>query len=454
MDFVREGRCHQRASAFSYLLPPLSLMSIASFLKQNNYKVEIEDCIANKTSYKELEKEIKRFDPDLVISNAATSSIYGDLKIGEITNKLEIPTAIIGVFGSVKDRWCLENSKIDFVIRNEPEETALDLAESVKNKESIEKVKGITWRKKDKIVRNERRKFIQDTSKFSVKARDMIDSDKYTMPFSNQPLALVTSSRGCPYSCTFCTASIYYGKDTRFRSPEDIFEEMRRCKERGIKNVALWGETYTSNKKYILELSKILKKEKLDVDWYLTSRVDKVDKKMLEKMKEGGCKTLMLGVESGSQKILNRAKKGIKLNQTVKAVEKAKEAGLQTFAHMIFGLPGETRKTMEKSKKFAFKLNPDFFNFYCAVPFPGTEFYKEAKEKEWIETYDWDRYEINQSIVSYPKLSGREIEKFRRNIFMSFYSRPNKILNTFLKSEDKVSLIKDTPKFIKEWVFK
>lgn len=453
LDFVREGRCHERASAFCYMLPPLSLMSIASFLKRRGNKVEIKDCIANNLDYEELKKIVKDLDPGLIISSTGTSSIYGDLKIGGVGTEFEIPTAVIGDFCSVKDEWCLENSEVDFIIRNEPEKTAVKLTEAIEGGKKLKEVKGISFKKKGEVIRNEKRPFIEDTSKLYIDTRDLVDNEKYNLTLSDGPLAMVTSSRGCPHSCTFCTASIFYGKKPRYRKPEAIFEEMRRCKHQGIDNIALWGENYPSNRKFIMQLSKLLQKEDLNVKWHLTSRVDEVDQEMLRVMKKGGCETLMLGVESGSQKILDRANKNIKLRQTRKAVEKAKEVGLKTSAHMIFGLPGETRETMKKSQKFALELDPDFFNFYCAVPFPGTDFYREARRKNWIDTYDWSKYELNQSVISYPHLKAEEIEEFRRGAFLKFYSRPKKAFQIFKKADNKLSLLKSVPKFLKNWVY-
>ncbi|UCC91312.1 MAG: radical SAM protein, partial [Candidatus Aenigmatarchaeota archaeon] len=377
IDFVREGRCAERTSAFSYSLPPHTLMSIATLMRKGNFQPKITDCIEEHINFRELEHEIKKENPGMIIINTTTPTIHGDLKVGRIAKKYGIFSALVGTFPSVMDEWCLRNSKADAVVRNEPEITSLELAKRISRQKNLKNVRGVTFREGNRIIRNKPRPFERDMEKFRVEARDLVNNRLYKMPFSNDPVAMVAPSRGCPFNCTFCITQNYYGNRLRSRKAECIFEEIRDVyNSQGIKDIALWAESFLIDKKGIRELMTLLKGEKMDINLYITSRVDSVDYPLMKRMKSSGFRSIGFGVESGSQEILDRCRKGITTAQSRDAINSAKKAGLQTMCHMIFGLPGETPETMRASLNFALKTDPDFYNFYTAIPYPGTEFYR------------------------------------------------------------------------------
>jgi len=167
-----------------------------------------------------------------------------------------------------------------------------------------------------------------------------------------------------------------------------------------------------------------------------------------------GCKGLTLGIESGSQKILDNIKKGITIKQTLRTIRLCKKFGLETQAHLIFGLPGETKETIKETIKFIIKANPDYANFYCAIPFPGTEFWDYVIKNNYLITRDWSKFEINNAILSYPNLKTSEIINAKRTAFIKFYFRQSKIAEILSKHKisDYNKLIKNGYTFFREWV--
>jgi radical SAM superfamily enzyme YgiQ (UPF0313 family) len=454
--YVREGRCEQRTSSYQYLLPPLSLMSIAAVLEKEGINVKILDCIAENISLEKLEKILEKERPELIIVNLSTPSYYGDAKVAEISKKLNIFSAVIGVHCSALPEETLNDTKFDAVIRGEPEITARELVKELEKKDTkLEKINGLSYRTGEEIKHNASRQYINNLDELPFPARHLVDNKKYLFPFSKEPWTLLSANRGCPYNCIFCTAHLYCGRNQRFRSPQNIADEIEEIATKfKVKNIGMWGEIFTLNKDIVEKVCNEIKRRKLDINWYVTSRVDSLDENRIKNLISAGCKALTLGIESGSQKILNNIKKGITVQQSLRTIRLCKKHDLEIQAHLIFGLPGETKETIKETIKFINKANPDYANFYCAVPFPGTEFWDYVIKNNYLLTRDWSKFEINNAIISYPNLKATEIQNAKKMAFIKFYFRQNKIaeiLNKYKISEYK-QLFKDGFIFFKEWV--
>lgn len=449
--YIREGRCNQRSEAFSYFLPPLSLLSIGSLLRRNNIKVKIIDFEAKKRKIKKFIKIAKKFNPELIISSVAIETIYSDLKFLEMMKRITNAfVGVMGVFPTVEYEWILKNYNIDFVIRNEPEITALEISKIKKENffKEIKEIKGVAFKINNKIFKNPEREFYHDINYFKVDSYDLIDVKDYNLPFSNRPVGLVSPERGCPFNCIFCVASIYYGKKPRYKKVNVVIDEINHLVyENKVKDIGFWSEVLTLNKKFTIEIFKSIIKEKIDANFYLTTRVDNVNKEILKIMKKANVITVAFGIESASQKILDTAKKGITVKQIKDAIKNIKLYNMNALGHVIFGLPGETLSSMKTTLNFVLKNKVDFTNFYIAVPYPGTEFFELAKSKGWIKTFDWSKYGLQNAVISYPHLPDHILEKFRKHAFLKFYSSPQKILSVI-----KAINIRDCLPFFKEIV--
>src|SRR3989344_8725065 len=232
MKVVREGRCEQRADSYQYLMVPISLPSIAAVLLKNGFAVKIFDCIADDISFGKLEDILAMENPLLAIVNVATMTFDIDKKTAGLCRKLKIPCAAVGMHVTTIPDDALKNSDFDFAIRGEPELISLNLANALYNKKDLKEVKGISFKKNEKIMHNPDEKLIENLDDLPFPARDLLNNEKYIEPLTQEPYTLVITGRGCPFNCIFCTANRYYGKRQRIRSPNNIVDEIEEVVKR------------------------------------------------------------------------------------------------------------------------------------------------------------------------------------------------------------------------------
>ncbi len=441
MKQIREGRCMLSAGAWSSLWAPISLALCAAIVRNNGIEVKLIDCVAAKVTFYGLSQIIKNYLPDLVIINTSTASIKEDLfTVNNIKNiNPEIRTAIIGIQGTVLTEECFQMSPgLDFIVRGEPEYTVCDLALAIKDNKDISQVKGASYRKNGEIIHNPSREFIKNMDKLPYPAWDLIDLSNYTLPFNNKRFLLVIPARGCLHKCTFCNSKVYYGNNLRLRSVKNVVDELEWAKNKfGIENFLFWTESFTLNKKYALGVAEEILRRKLKISWICNSRVDDVNEEILGTFKEAGCWMIGYGIESGDENVLIKTKKGIHINQAIRAVDLAKKNGLQVVAYYVLGLPGETKKSIKKTIKLANKLDTDFAQFYCAVPYPGSELYEEAKDRKWINTDNWTKFEQNYSVLDLDSVTAKEVMSFRKKAYLYFYLHPKRLYRILKKVKSK-----------------
>ncbi len=435
---------------------PISLPSSAAVLREEGFDVKIIDCIADEITIRKLEGILKKESPFFIIINVATMSFSKDKLVAEICNKLKIPCAAMGMHVTTLPEESLRESKFDFVIRGEPEITSLNLAKTLFNKKPLKNIRGVSYRIGEKIIHNKDAELIQDLDKLPFPARDLLKNEKYIEPLTQDPYTLVVTGRGCPYGCIFCTADKYYGKKQRIRSPENIVDEIEEIINKyGITHIGMWSDTFTFNKEQVIGISKEILKRNLKIIWFCNSRVDTLDEEMAKWMSKSGCKVITFGVESLDEKILKRANKNINLEQIKKAIEICKKYKIGSQLHLIFGLPGETERTIENTIKKVIELDPDYAQFYCAIPFPGTEFREYVLKRGYLKDVPWSQYEINNALVSYPNLSNKKIQNARKKAYRRFYLRPIYIFKKMkefpVKDWKKISI--QAYSFFKGWVF-
>jgi radical SAM superfamily enzyme YgiQ (UPF0313 family) len=229
------------------------------------------------------------------------------------------------------------------------------------------------------------------------------------------------------------------GRLFRARSPENFVEELAWISENmpEIKEIFIEDDTFTVDKERVLKICDLIKEKDLDLVWSANIRAD-VPYDVLKKMKEAGCRMVIIGYESGNQKILDNIKKGMTLKRAEQFTADAKKAGLKIFGCFMVGLPGDTRETVKETFKFAKKLNPDMAFFQQAVPFPGTEFYNWAKENGYLKAKDWsewlDKNGNLDSIVSYPNLDNKQIKKARDDFNSKFNLSPTHLIGQHIHS--------------------
>jgi radical SAM superfamily enzyme YgiQ (UPF0313 family) len=455
--FIREGRCMQTKSSWAALWPPLSLSYIAAFLRKTRFEVKLLDCIASDINFSLLKRVISEFRPALLVINSAFPTIYSDLKVATIAKNIDrqINTVLIGMVPTLlEDTIFKEYIDLDFLVVGEPEWAVKNLAETLDGIGEIKNIFGLMIQKNGTIIRNPQQNFLANNiNELPFPARDLLDNSKYILPINGEKFTLLSVGRGCPYSCTFCIANIFYGKIFRKRPVVSVVDEIEECVNRfKINNFLFWGETFTLDKKYAISISDEIIKRKLRIKWATTCRADTIDSEMLSKMRASGCNMLSIGIESITDNILGIVKKGLSFDDIKKAIGVIKNAGIRAMGHFIFGLPFQTEKDCLDSIKFSIKSELDYAQFYCAVPYPKTELGKLASEKGWIKKdIRWSDYDLSKSIMSNGILRPEEITNFRNLAYRRFYLRPRMFLQAFKEINSLSSIVKisDFLKWIK-----
>lgn len=405
---------------------PLGLAYLASTLEKENHEVKIIDAPTLNWGINELKREIENFNPHMVGITSTTPTIYNAYKVAEITKKInpDITVVMGGPHVSFTDLSTLkECPHVDIVVRGEGEQTIKEVALALEGKLSLSQIKGISYRWGKEKIQNPDREFISNLDDIPLPAYHLLPLEFYRM--GKHRFGNIITSRGCPFSCIFCSSSQLYGKKWRARSPENVIHELRLLRKKyNIREIEFLDDTFTLDRKRAKRICELIIEERLDISWSASSRVNTIDAELASKMKEAGCHTIYLGIESGSQKILDFIGKGIKISQSFRAVQIARKAGLNTLGSFIIGIPGETRETIRKTIKLAKKLSLNFAQFTLCTPYPGTKLFKMAKEGGLLLTLDWSKYTILDPVMQVPGLINEKLYRWLEKAYISFYLRP------------------------------
>ncbi|MCD6484686.1 MAG: radical SAM protein [Candidatus Odinarchaeota archaeon] len=338
--------------------PPLGLAYLASVLREQ-HKVKIVDSNAFNYNMKDVRMELKKFYPDVVGITSTTPSVPQAYKVAKIAKQVREDCLVVlgGPHVSFLPVQTLKECEyVDVVVKGEGEATIKELIEAVEKEKPLEDVRGITFRKGNRIVDNPARPFIRNIDEIPFPSRDLLPMDRYHA--YGVRYATVITSRGCPFGCCFCASSRLFGGCWRARSPENVLEEIKIIYEKyKTRNIEFVDDTFTLNQKRAEKICEGIIREGLDIAWGASSRVDTITRRLAEKMRKAGCWILLLGIESASQKILDWIGKKITIEQIRKAVKTIKRAGIQVLGSFIIGFPGETVNSVRQTISFAKKLD-------------------------------------------------------------------------------------------------
>ena len=257
-------------------------------------------------------------------------------------------------------------------------------------------------------------------------------SRRYALPLVNKPYVIVETSRGCPYTCEFCVAPIHQGHKFRERSAKSLVDEIERSyRELGVEFFYLWGDTVTLNVKTFTAFCDELIARQLPIQWFGNARADNLtDPAFVHRLKRAGCWMLALGIESESDDVRKDMSKRLERAKIQTAFQNMRAAGIRSFAFFIFGYPGETADTMDQTTRYAVELDPDFANFYPAVPYPGTALYERCVSAGLLrpEHADWSKMEYSYYLLRGPDLDERVVMNAINRAKRRFFLRPDYVM--------------------------
>jgi len=419
---------------------PMWLAYATGVLCENGYKVDLVDAPAGGLTMDDVVEKVRGFKPDFIVLDTSTPSIYNDVTVAGRLKEI-CPSSFICLVGThvsaLPEEALNIDKRIDAVARREYDYTLLDLAMALDGKRDLRGVLGISFRDGDKIIHNPLRPYIENLDKLpfvSKVYKKFLKIENYFNPNALYPMVTITTSRGCPFPCTFCLfPQTLMGMGFRLRTVENVVSEMEYIVENFPKAKAIFFEddTMTVNKKRCKELAELIIRKVIKIFWSANARVG-LDYKTMRIMKDSGCHTLCVGFESGNQKILDNMNKRIRLEEMEEFMNDARKAGILIHGCFMAGLPGETRETLQETLELAKRLNPDTVQFYPVMVYPGTEAYAWYKERGLIRTTDFSKWVtpggLHTAVISTETLSAEELVRFCDNARRKFYLRPRYLL--------------------------
>lgn len=422
----REDRCQQPTKELLVIppLPPTDLMYLAAVAE----KAGLEAKIADYSQGGDFKKDLKEFCPDYLLINVATPTFKSDL--GALTVAKEICPDVVTIakgaaFLTVAFEVMYFQKDLDLILFGEPEDTLKEVLEG----KDYSKILGLYYRDDLRAKFTGSRPFIEDLDKLPYPARHLVDNNIYRRPDNNKVQAVIKVSRGCPFHCFFCLATPVSGAKVRKRSAENIIEEIKECVDKyGITNFLFWSDIFNIDKVWVMDLCQKIIDSGLKITWSANTRADTADEEMAQKMYEAGCRLVSIGVESGSQEMLDKIGKRITLDDVRLTVKIFKKAGIRIYNYFVIGLPWEDEDTVEDTIDFAIELDSDFISFYTATPLPGSKFYDYAKEHNLINSDTSFSSAYFYPSVNTHHLSKERVFELHKKAIRKFYLRPAYIL--------------------------
>jgi len=403
--------------------PPIGIMSLSAVLKRAGHEVLLFDQADPETPDDVIVEQMRRQRPDLVGISFLSTTSYPYAKI--LARRLRAADATVklafgGVFASLNAEHVKRQvPEVDFVCRGDGEQLILDLLERLDDPATVA---GVTWQERDGTLRhNPGRPLDRNLDQWPFPDReslaiDFVESMPLDVPvvLSHERFTTMQTSRGCPWPCVFCDIPVFNEGKWRARSPAHVLAEMKQLERDGYGSVYFVDDHFLLQPKRIEALCKGIEAEGLALRWGCEGRVDSVCMGLFPAMAQAHCRTLMFGIESGSQKILDRLKKGQTLAETTTAVGRAKQAGIEiVHGFFVVGSPDETEQDMRETFRFASRLPLDTFAFNRLCVYRGTPLWHEYVRRGLVnDEADWYKY-FKCSSIDPTVLPGEVIHQIR-----------------------------------------
>ncbi len=425
---VREERYEHKDIGSVY--PPLGLLQLAAVLEKDGHEVMLLDANGQDLNLDTLVEKVKEFSPRFIYGRLAFDCQREDLAaLVRVRQAVNCPLAVRNkIIADVPDirRSLLESQGIDYFLDGEPEVVLSELLRVLAAGGEAGSVRGLSYLENGQVMSTPAADYLPDLESLPRPAYHLLPSLRpyHTGVFSSGHFAMVQTSRGCPYNCTFCA---YAGVPHRSRTVADVVGEL--CwlvDEFDVRQVLFFDDLLGAKPEYLGQLSQAMQDQKLKLKWVCCQRADLIKAEGLQLAARAGLVELAVGIESGSYEVLGRTGKNIELARVRDIARWCREAGVLFYAMVVLGLPGDTESTIMETVDFIKGIEP-FYTQYCfATPFPNTEMYKYCREHGLLLSEDWSKYTpLSQTpVVRTEKLSGAELVELRKLAYRKTILRP------------------------------
>ena len=431
---IKESGGHMLPLSFAYL-------SAYAGIKIPELEFEVLDCEVEGLDYRQIKERIRGSKPDIVGITAPTPPMKHVYKISEMVKEIYPDVFIVagGIHPTVLPKKTMEEgAKLDFLVIGEGEVTFVELLQALRSgQKDFSNITGLGWRRQGEIIINPARDLIKDLDEIPLANRNIFNLKLYypapTKKLSEESATPILTSRGCAFNCLHCISKTIWHGCVRYRNPDAIIAEIEECINKyNIREFNVCDDTFTINKKRLIEICDKIVAKNLKICWICFSRVNTFDDEIAQALKRAGCQKVSFGLETGSQRLLDLMNKRSTIEQGRQAVKAAKKHGLQTHAGFMLGNVGETVETIKETINFAKELDLDNAIFYITSPFPGTELYTIAQQLGSInKDTQWEAFApltSQQPILVQNNVTGKELIYWQKKAFRQFYLRPKYII--------------------------
>lgn len=420
---MRRYMCSYNSPGF--LFQPIELISLAAVFRDWKLGNSILlDAIAEGILESELQETLAKNLPDFIVCLSGFECFQEDIEVIDRI-KEAFPQIIIVLFGHYATEFhevIMESTKVDYIIHGEPDLVFSSLIDSWNRENDIKNVSSISYRIENNIIHQKGHSRILDPNQLPMPAFDLLKNHLYGEPFFSKPYGLIQSARGCPYQCNYCVRS--YGVKLTALTPENIILQLEKYIELfHIKSYRFIDDTFTANPKRIIAFCKlIIEKGYQNIKWSCLSRPDTLDEEMLHWMKKAGCIRIYIGIESGSQKVLDFYNKRIDVNESLNRLKYVKSLDIELMGFFMIGAPNENKSDVDKSIRFSLDAGFDFITVGKLTPYPGTHLFETLKNDLNFSLLPYKNEFINASF-------DKEVYILQKYFYRNFYLNPRVILN-------------------------
>lgn len=422
--YFRDYYC-SKVSKANYYYHPIDLLYLSGRFPREEFDLYVIDAIADKMPRNACMAEIKKISPDIILSLVSSPSYKEDVDFLKKIKEL-IPQTKLIVTGDVYREFKQDAFKmtpfIDAILLDFSTDDAIKYIQNGNG----EKIKNIIYKLGEKIISGEE---IHGYGEFSVPIPrwELFHLDKYSFPFARRKkFATILTNFGCPFNCSFCPVSTLGFKP---RNTDSVIGELKILKALGVNEIFFRDQTFGTNKEKTIELCEMIIKEKLDISWTCFSRVDVINRDILEPMKQAGCHTIMFGVESSDENTLKSYGKNTSVRQIEETIKLCKKMKIRTVGTFIIGLPNETRESILNTIEFAKSSGLDYASFNTAAPLFGSPFREQMIKSGWVDKNEIEMESAKgKPIWKNQKLTNEEILDLHKKANRSFYLRPGYLI--------------------------
>ncbi len=421
---VGEGLCY----------PPLDLLYVAAIVEEAGHEVTVIDAESDGSDPEAVLEALRRRPSPLVGLTTSSATIALDLALADRVKQVS-PDSLVFITGSQGSKvpdLAMGGSRVDAVIRGEPEVTVREMIAALDAGEDPLAVAGLSVRRGDVVEHNADRPLLKGDALDALPfpSRGLLPVEPYRIPTMEGPMQTVQSSRGCPINCTYCGYVVAQGIPWRGRSAENVFAELEEIvRTHGVTNVVFRDPLFAYDRDRVLELSALLERAGLGLKWQCETAIKTMDDELIAAMARGGCVSVSFGIESGNESLQKKYSRGkIKSHEHAKVViDSCRRHGIATRGFFMIGFPEETPDMARETMRLAVYLDPDTVQFTAVTPYPDTKLYKESRAEQDDE-FDFGKFTGTTPVGVAKSMTGDEVSAAIRRAYRGFYMRPSRIL--------------------------